>query len=94
MNLSKAVRKAGEAGLIARRNMKPGEAVTRDGFAAIYGPKLGKKADGRPEASKGWKVFWDLKPKLSWEDGVAEDWYVLPTKLTEQELRRDSNEYS
>jgi len=75
MNLQKAVKKAGPFGLIASGLMKPGEGVTTSGHPAIY-----------LKDTHEWKVFWELKAKLSWDEASASNWGILPYKLSAKEI--------
>ncbi len=70
MNLSKAIRKAGPFGLVAAATMRDCEGVTQDGHPAVF-------AEGR------WKVFRDMKAKLTWNEASSEYWRVLPYKLAQ-----------
>lgn len=75
MNLCKAVKKAGPSGLVANASMRIGEGVTASGHPAIFLKDVQK-----------WKVFWELKAKVSWAEATGDDWTVLQYKLTEHDL--------
>lgn len=74
MTLHKAQRKAASYllgdKLIARPCMNDREGVTSDGKPAIYLPN-----------EKHWKIFRDLTAKLSWEDVIADDWFIRTTVI-------------